>query len=54
MVVLGRYDPGMIIERHAHSSDHLIYVLEGELACGEYRARVAPSSCSKKARSSAR
>src|SRR5205814_5062149 len=32
MVVLGRYDPGMIIERHGHRSDHLIYVLDGELA----------------------
>ena len=36
MVVLGRYDPGMIIERHGHRSDHLIYVLEGEMACGDY------------------
>jgi hypothetical protein len=36
MVVLGRYDPGIILERHGHSSDHVIYVLEGVLMVGEY------------------
>src|SRR5262249_37819286 len=34
MVVLGRYDPGMVIERHAHASDNLVYVLEGDLDVG--------------------
>jgi hypothetical protein len=37
MVVLGRYDPGVVVERHGHASDHLVYVLEGELAVGERR-----------------
>jgi hypothetical protein len=37
MVVLGRYDPHVVIERHGHRSDHLVYVLEGELAVGERR-----------------
>src|SRR5438552_16688291 len=37
MVVLGRYDPGMVIERHGHASDHLVYLLEGELLVGERR-----------------
>ena len=36
MVVIGRYDPGIILERHGHSSDHIIYVLEGTLRVGEY------------------
>ena len=36
MVVIGRYDPGIILERHGHSSDHLIYVLEGTLNVGAY------------------
>jgi hypothetical protein len=36
MVVIGRYDPGIILERHGHSSDHVIYVLEGTLRVGEY------------------
>lgn len=37
MVVIGRYDPGIILERHGHSSDHVIYVLDGVLHVGEYR-----------------
>ena len=35
MVVLGRYDPHVVIEHHGHASDHLVYVLEGELLVGE-------------------
>ena len=35
MVVLGRYDPGVVVERHGHKSDHLVYVLEGDLTVGE-------------------
>ena len=35
MVVLGRYDPQVVIERHGHGSDHLVYVLEGELRVGD-------------------
>ena len=35
MVVLGRYDPGMVIERHGHASDNLVYVLEGDLQVGD-------------------
>ena len=34
MVVLGRYDPGLVIERHGHASDNLVYVLEGHLDVG--------------------
>ena len=37
MVVLGRYDPHVVIERHGHASDHLVYVLEGELMVGDRR-----------------
>jgi len=32
-----RYDAGLILERHGHSSDHLIYVLEGTLDVGDRR-----------------
>jgi hypothetical protein len=35
MVVLGRYDPHVVIERHGHASDHLVYVLEGDLMVGD-------------------
>ena len=37
MVVLGRYDPGMVIERHGHASDNLVYVMEGDLDVGGRR-----------------
>ena len=37
MVVLGRYDPGMVVERHGHASDNLVFVLEGELTVGDRR-----------------
>ena len=37
MVVLGRYDPDVVVERHGHRSDHLVYVLEGELLVGPRR-----------------
>jgi hypothetical protein len=37
MVVLGRYDPHVVIERHGHASDHLVYVLEGDLHVGARR-----------------
>jgi quercetin dioxygenase-like cupin family protein len=32
-----RYEPGMLIHRHGHNSDHAVFVLEGELMCGEVR-----------------
>ena len=35
MVVLGRYDPHVVVERHGHKSNHLVYVLEGELTVGD-------------------
>jgi hypothetical protein len=35
MVVLGRYDPHVVVERHGHRSDHLVYVLDGDLVVGD-------------------
>jgi hypothetical protein len=35
MVNYARYDPGMLTERHGHGSDHIVYVLEGELTVGD-------------------
>ena len=29
------YDPGMILERHGHSSDHVIYIIKGMLMVGD-------------------
>ena len=30
-----RYDPGMIVRRHGHYSPHVLFVIEGELWCGD-------------------
>jgi hypothetical protein len=35
MVLYARYDPGMVIERHGHRSDHVVYVLEGQVTVGD-------------------
>lgn len=35
LVLYARYDPGMLTERHGHMSDHIVYVLEGEIAVGD-------------------
>src|SRR4051795_5697185 len=37
MVLYARYDPGMLTERHGHMSDHIVYVLEGEITVGDHR-----------------
>jgi quercetin dioxygenase-like cupin family protein len=37
MVLYARYDPGMLIERHGHLSDHIVYVLDGEITVGNER-----------------
>jgi len=36
-VAYTRYDPGLVLERHGHSSDHLVFVLDGELTIGDRR-----------------
>jgi hypothetical protein len=30
-----RYDPGIVVERHGHRSDHAIFILEGSVTIGE-------------------
>lgn len=35
MTLYARYDPGMLIERHAHKSDHLVFVVSGMLRVGD-------------------
>src|SRR5690606_2860953 len=34
MVLYGRYDPGMLLERHGHRSDHLVHVIDGAITVG--------------------
>jgi hypothetical protein len=35
LVVYARYDPGMVVERHGHASDHFVFVVGGELTVGD-------------------
>lgn len=35
LVVYARYDPGMVVERHGHASDHFVFVVAGEVTVGE-------------------
>jgi len=30
-----KWDPGMIVQAHGHNSDHVVFVLEGEMTCGD-------------------
>ena len=30
-----RYDPGIVVERHGHRSDHAIFILDGSVSIGD-------------------
>lgn len=30
-----KWDPGMIVQAHGHNSDHVVFVIEGEMTCGD-------------------
>jgi hypothetical protein len=30
-----KWDPGMIVQAHGHNSNHVVFVLEGDMTCGE-------------------
>jgi hypothetical protein len=32
-----KWDPGMVVRRHGHYSPHVVFVVSGELRCGERR-----------------
>jgi hypothetical protein len=29
------YDPGMMVHAHGHNSDHVVFVIEGDVMCGD-------------------
>ena len=31
LTVYARYDPGMIVQPHGHNSDHIVFVIEGDI-----------------------
>ncbi|MDG2333889.1 MAG: hypothetical protein P8Q97_06655 [Myxococcota bacterium] len=32
-----KWDPGMMIHRHGHNGDHILFVLAGEMMCGDVK-----------------
>ena len=30
-----KWDPGMIVQPHGHNSNHVVFVLEGDMTCGD-------------------
>ena len=34
-----QWDPGMIVQPHGHNSDHIVFVLSGEMTCGDVVCR---------------
>jgi hypothetical protein len=30
-----KWDPGMIVQKHSHNSNHVVFVLAGDMSCGD-------------------
>jgi len=37
LALYARWDPGMMVHAHGHRSNHVVYVLQGEMTCGDVR-----------------
>jgi hypothetical protein len=35
LTVYAKYEPGMIVQPHGHNSDHVVFVIEGDVMCGD-------------------
>ena len=35
LTVYARYEPGMMVHAHGHNSDHVVFVIEGDVMCGD-------------------
>ena len=35
LTVYAKYDPGVIVQKHGHNSDHIVFVIEGDIMCGD-------------------
>ncbi len=35
LTVYAKYEPGMMVHAHGHNSDHIVFVIEGDLLCGD-------------------
>jgi len=37
LTLYAKWDPGMMIHKHGHNGDHVLFVIEGEMQCGDVR-----------------
>jgi hypothetical protein len=37
LCLYAKWDPGMMVHKHGHNSDHVLFVIEGEMMCGDVR-----------------
>lgn len=35
LTVYAKYEPGMIVQPHGHNCDHVVFVIEGDVMCGD-------------------
>ena len=35
LCLYAKWDPGMMIHKHGHNSEHIVYVLSGSMTCGD-------------------
>jgi hypothetical protein len=35
LTIYAQWDPGMIVHAHGHNSDHILFVIEGDMTCGD-------------------
>ena len=35
LCLYAKWDPGMMVHKHGHNSDHVIFVIEGDMMCGD-------------------
>jgi hypothetical protein len=35
LTVYAKYDPGVIVQAHGHNRDHVVFVIEGDVMCGD-------------------
>jgi hypothetical protein len=35
LTVYAKYEPGMMVQPHGHNSDHIVFVIEGDVMCGD-------------------
>jgi hypothetical protein len=35
LCLYAKWDPGMMVHKHGHNSDHVVFVVRGEMSCGD-------------------